>query len=165
MVDGFNIDEGIKKVVVNLIKNCGNFPSIIIDLLLGDKSAIPQLEYAMKSESYNNSLNEVVAVHRLFKNSLNESLQEGGLFNTKFSKNLRVLRRQSGKFQRKVLYRTLKEPGMLASLIYIIKAVLTPGYVLDDLIAAPQFVRFVGCLIKNAIDIKKEEKRIQTAMA
>lgn len=163
MAEKFNIEKGILNALKAALNDDG-FVVGIFDMLLGKKGAAMDVEYALKRASQEETLNEVVAVHRLYKQRVNE-----GIFNKDTDKEglmtqLKNIRKKSNKFMRKVLIRTLKEKGMVASLIYIIKALATPGYPLDDLLAAPQAVRFVVCLVKNAVELAGEENEIQPAL-
>ena len=164
MFEQFDIKNGILSSLKAALKD-DSFIVAVFDMLLGREGAAQEVEFALKRASQEQTLNEVVAVHRLYKQRVNE-----GIFNKDTDKEglmtqLKNVRKKSNKFMRKVLVRTLKEKGMVASLIYIIKALATPGYPIDDLLAAPQAARFVVCLVKNAVELAGEEREMQPSLA
>ena len=165
MVEDFNIKEGLTKALKTALKN-DSFVAAVFDMLLGRKNAANEVEYELKSAAQENTLNEIVAVHRLYKQTLKEGVIGSVMEKPKeLMRRIFEIRKKSTKFMRKVLIQTLKKPGMLASFIYIIKAILTPGYVLDDLLAAPQAVRFIKALIETAIEVANEDEEMQVALA
>ena len=77
---------------------------------------------------------------------------------------LMEIRKKSIKFQRKVLIRTLKKPGMLGAFLYVIKALITQGYLIDDILATPQAIKLITCLVETAIEVASEEQEMQPAL-
>ena len=164
MAEDFNMKEGILNSLKAALKD-DSFIVSIFDMLLGKEGAAKEVEVGLKRASYNGTLNEVVSIHRLYKQNVTEGVFRKDIDKKGLLQKIKDIRKKSNKFMRKVLIRTLKEKGMVASLIYIIKALATAGYPLDDLIAAPQVIRFVLALIRNAAEVAREDETFKVALA
>lgn len=164
MAEKFNIKEGLVEALKTALKN-DEFIAAVFDMLFGEKNADKKVEYYLKEAAQENTLNEIVAVHRLYKQTLKEGML-GNLVGTpkELMEKLMEIRKKSIKFQRKVLIRTLKKPGMLGAFLYVVKALLTPGYVLDDILATPQAIKLITCLVETAIEVASEEQEMQPAL-
>ena len=121
MHSNFNINSGLLNVLRGLIHD-GNFAHGVIELLLGDKDAPWALECMLKRKSYDDTLNEIVSVHRLLKRSLNEICETGAEKDEGMLRNLLNLSSKSMKFQSEVIARTLKKPGAVRALIMLIRS-------------------------------------------
>ena len=158
----FNIKDGLAKTLKTALKDNG-FISAFFKLLANEPGAKEEFEFGLKRASQENTLNEMVAVHRLFNGTLNEIKLGVGLDSVqppKWLKQLKMMRKESADFQKEVLLRTLKKPGMKACFFYVVKALATPGYVVDDILAAPQTIKLAKGLIESAIEIKQEKKTV-----
>ena len=164
MAEKFDMKEGLVNALKVALKN-ENFIAAVFDMLLGRRGAANEVEFQLKSAAQENSLNEIVAVHRLYKQTLKEGMLGDvvGLPKEMMDK-LMEIRKKSMKFQRKVLIRTLKKPGMLGAFIYVIKALLTPGYIIDDVLATPQAIKLITALVETAIEVASEESEMQPAL-
>ena len=164
MAEKFNIKEGLVNALKAALKN-ENFIAAVFEMLLGQREAANEVELQLKSAAQENSLNEIVAVHRLYKQTLKEGML-GNLIGMpkELMDKLMEIRKKSMKFQRKVLIRTLKKPGMLSAFLYVIKAILTPGYVIDDVLATPQAIKLITALVETAIEVASEEQEMQPAL-
>ena len=164
MAGKFNMKEGVSKALKTALKS-DSFISAVFDMLLGEKDAANEVEYGLKAAAQENTLNEIVSVHRLYKHALGENAivnlvaKPGELVDQ-----LKEIRNKSIRFQRRVLIRTLKKPGMFASFIYVIKAILTAGYPLDDLLATPQAIKLITTLIETAIEVANEDSELELAI-
>ena len=163
MMGQFDIKNGILNSLKAALKD-DNFIVAVFDMLLGKEGAAQQVEFILKKASREQTLNEVVSVHRLYKQTVNESGLIKDIDKNGLMRQLKEIRCKSNKFMRKALIRTLKEKGMMSAFIYIIKAMATPGYPLDDLLAAPQAIKFITRLIENAIEIAGEESEAELAV-
>lgn len=160
MAEQFNEKEGLLKALKTALKS-DDFIMAVFDMLFGDSDAAKRVEFELKRASQENTLNEVVSVHRFFKSNLDESklgnvrdmLKARGLF-----KKMGGLRGKSIDFYKKVLLRTLKKPGQVTALLYIVKAVVTLGYPIDDVIAMPVAIKFFIGLLETAVEVAGEEK-------
>lgn len=158
----FNIKDGLVKSLKTALKDNG-FISAFFKLLANEPGANEEFEFSLKRASQENTLNEMVAVHRLFNGTLNEVKLGVGVDSVKapkWLKQMKELRKESVDFQKEVLLRTLKKPGMKACFFYVVKALATPGYVVDDVLAAPQTIKLAKGLIESAIEIKQEKRAI-----
>ena len=72
MTEEFNIKEGIAKSLKTALKN-NSFISAVFSMLTGEKGAEKEVEYWLKTSAQENTLNEVVSIHRLYKHGLNEN--------------------------------------------------------------------------------------------
>jgi hypothetical protein len=163
MSESFNEKQGLLKALKAALHDDG-FIASIFDMLLGEREAAQDVEYQLKNAAVQETLNEMVAVRRLYKGRVMEEGILLGKPDKNIIKQLKTIRRGSRKFMRKVLIRTLKEKGMVSSLLYIIKAFATPGYPLDDLLAVPQVARFVSALLRNAAELGAKEMGLQPAI-
>lgn len=164
MTEKFNIKEGLAKALKTALRD-GNFITAVFDLLLGREEAAAKVEYGLKTAAQDNTINEVVAVHRLYKKTLSEGILGGIMGKPKeLMQQLEDIRNKSEKFQRKVLVRTLKKPGMFAAFVYVIKALVTAGYPIDDIIATPQAIKLIAGLIETAVEVAGEEGEMQMAV-
>lgn len=164
MAEKFNIKEGIAKSLKTALKN-DNFITAVFDMLLGRKDAANEVEYELKSAAQENTLNEIVSVHRLYK----QPLAENAIVNLvsmpkELISQLMEIRKKSARFQRKVLVRTLKKPGMFASFVYVIKALITAGYPIDDLLATPQAIKLITALIETAVEVAREDEESEATI-
>ena len=164
MTEEFNIKEGIAKSLKTALKN-NSFISAVFSMLMGEKGAEKEVEYWLKSSARENTLNEVVSIHRLYKHGLNENTT---IKLTSAPKELlgrlNNIRKKSSNFQKKVLIRTLKKPGMFKCFVYIIKSLCTAGYPIDDIIATPMAVKFITALVETAIEVAAEENETQPSL-
>ena len=153
----FNIKRGIEKSLKTALQNDG-FISAVFNMLIGEKNAEKKVEYWLKSAAQENTLNEVVSIHRLYKHELSENAV---IKLTNVPKELigrlNNIRKKSTKFQREVLIRTLKKPGMFKRFVYIIKSLCTAGYLIDDVIATPIAIKFITGLVETAIEVAQEK--------
>ena len=120
MPNGFNIKEGFLKLLKELVHD-DRFISLVIDLLLGRKSAPEGLKSLFMNASYDQSLNEVVVAHRMFRTALNEEFEP---FNGKDKNLLRAiakLQKKSFRFQRQVIIKAMRKSGVPAALYKLIK--------------------------------------------
>ena len=160
MAEQFNEKEGLMKTLKTALRN-DNFIMAVFNMIFGDENAAKEVEFGLKKASQENTLNEMVAVHRFFKGNLDESklgkvrdlLKARGLF-----KKIGGLRGKSVDFYRKVLVRTLKKPGQMLAFMYIVKAIVTLGYPLDDIIAMPVTIKFFISLLETASEVAEEEE-------
>ena len=164
MAEKFNIKQGLVNALKVALKN-ENFIAAVFEMLLGQREAANEVEFQLESAAQENTLNEIVAVHRLYK----QTLKEGMLGNIaglpkELAGKLMEIRKKSIKFQRKVLIRTLKKPGMLGAFLYVIKALITQGYLIDDILATPQAIKLITCLVETAIEVASEEQEMQPAL-
>ena len=160
MAEQFNKKEGLLKVIKTALKS-NNFIVAIFNMLFGDKNGTKEVEFELRKAAQENTLNEMVAVHRFFKSKLNESKlgKAKDIFKTgKLMKKIGSLKGKSVDFYREVLIRTLKKPGQLAALMYIIKSVVTLGYPIDDVIAMPVAIKFFMDLLEIAAEVSGEEQ-------
>ena len=159
MADSFNEKQGILKSLKTALKS-DNFIMALFNMLFGDEDSANEVQYELVRASQENTLNEVVSVHRFFKRKLNESklgTVRDAFKAKKLLGKLGTLRNKSANFYRKVLIRTLKKPGQVAALLYIIKAVVTLGYPIDDVIAMPITIKFIIELLQTAVEVSEEE--------
>ena len=138
--DGFNIKEGVLNVLKSLLKN-EEFIDAVIDLILGKPGAGKEAKSMLEKESYSQTLNEAVAIHRVMKQRLNEEdkpeegvKEEGGV--KRFFKMLWELRKKSAKFKRKVTWKAIKKPGVLVALIRLIATEGTDAVALKTVLVA-----------------------------
>ena len=164
MAEEFNIKKGIAKSLKTALQN-DNFISAVFNMLTGGKGAEKEVEYWLKSAAQENTLNEVVSVHRLYKHGLseNEVIKLANVPKELLGR-LNDVRKKSSKFQKKVLIRTLKKPGMFKCFVYIIKSLCTAGYPIDDVIATPMAIKFITALVETAIEVAREEKELQLSL-
>ena len=150
-MDGFDQKQGIINTLKTALKN-DDFIIAVVDMLCGDKNAANRVRTLFLQASQENTLNEMVAVHRLYRSGLNEEIVGKAISGAKeYIGKLKKFRGQSSKVLRKALVATLKKPGMIASFVYIIKAIATVGYPLDDILASPMAIRFIAVFTKNVI--------------
>lgn len=164
MTEEFNIKEGIAKSLKTALKN-NSFISAVFSMLTGEKGAEKEVEYWLKSSARENTLNEVVSIHRLYKHGLNENaiIKLTGAPKELLGR-LNNIRKKSSNFQKKVLIRTLKKPGMFKCFVYIIKSLCTAGYPIDDVIATPMAVKFITALVETAVEVAAEENEAQPSL-
>ena len=164
MTEEFNIKEGIAKSLKTALKN-NSFISAVFSMLMGEKGAEKEVEYWLKSSARENTLNEVVSIHRLYKHGLNENaIIKLTSVPKELLGRLNDIRNKSSNFQKKVLIRTLKKPGMFKCFVYIIKSLCTAGYPIDDVIATPMAVKFITALAETAIEVATEENETQPSL-
>ena len=164
MTEEFNIKEGIAKSLKTALKN-NSFISAVFSMLMGEKGAEKEVEYWLKSSARENTLNEVVSIHRLYKHGLNENaIIKLTSAPKELLGRLNNIRKKSSNFQKKVLIRTLKKPGMFKCFVYIIKSLCTAGYPIDDVIATPMAVKFITALVETAIEVAAEENETQPSL-
>ncbi len=166
MAEQFNEKEGLLKALKTALKS-DDFIMAVFDMLFGDDDAAKRVEFELKRASQENTLNEMVSVHRFFKSNLDESklgkvrdmLRARGLF-----KKMGGLKGKSVDFYRKVLIETLKKPGQVIALLYIVKAIVTLGYPIDDVIAMPVAIKFFMGLLETAAEVAEEERGEQASI-
>ena len=164
MTEEFNIKEGIAKSLKTAVKN-NSFISAVFSMLTGEKGAEKEVEYWLKSSARENTLNEVVSIHRLYKHGLNENaIIKLTSAPKELLGRLNDIRKKSSNFQKKVLIRTLKKPGMFKCFVYIIKSLCTAGYPIDDVIATPMAVKFITALAETAVEVAAEENKTQPSL-
>ena len=164
MTEEFNIKEGIAKSLKTALKN-NSFISAVFSMLMGEKGAEKEVEYWLKTSARENTLNEVVSIHRLYKHGLNENaIIKLTSAPKELLGRLNNIRKKSSSFQKKVLIRTLKKPGMFKCFVYIIKSLCTAGYPIDDVIATPMAVKFITALVETAVEVAAEEKETQPSL-
>ena len=164
MTEEFNIKEGIAKSLKTALKN-NSFISAVFSMLMGEKGAEKEVEYWLKSSARENTLNEVVSIHRLYKHGLNENaIIKLTSAPKELLGRLNNIRKKSSSFQKKVLIRTLKKPGMFKCFVYIIKSLCTAGYPIDDVIATPMAVKFITALVETAVEVAAEENETQPSL-
>lgn len=164
MTEEFNIKEGIAKSLKTALKN-NSFISAVFSMLMGEKGAEKEVEYWLKSSAQENTLNEVVSIHRLYKHGLNENaIIKLTSAPKELLGRLNNIRKKSSNFQKKVLVRTLKKPGMFKCFVYIIKSLCTAGYPIDDIIATPMAVKFITALVETAVEVAAEENKTQPSL-
>jgi hypothetical protein len=159
MAEQFNEKEGLLKALKTALRSDG-FILAVFDMLFGDENAAKRVEFELKRASQENTLNEMVSVHRFFKSNLDESklgkvrdiFKARGLF-----KKMGGLKGKTVDFYRKVLIETLKKPGQVTALLYMVKAVVTLGYPIDDVIAMPVAIKFFIGLLETAVEVAGEE--------
>ena len=164
MAEEFNIKKGIVKSLKTALQS-DSFISAVFSMLSGEKGAEKDVEYGLKSAAQENTLNEMVSVHRLYKHGLNEN----AIINLtsvpkELTERLLDIRKKSTKFQREVLVRTLKKPGMFKRFVYIIKSLCTAGYPIDDVVATPMAIKFITALVETATEIAKEDEETEVAI-
>lgn len=148
MNKAFDINSGLLNVLRGLLHD-GNFAHNVIELLLGDKDAPWSLECMLKRKSYDNTLNEVVAIHRLFKRNLNESFAQNNEKDEGLVHKLLDIRKKSMKFQTQVIVKTLKKPGAVVALV---KLIATEG---TD---AKSWAVLAPMVVDSAVDVASENK-------
>lgn len=166
MAEQFNEKQGLIKTIKAALKS-DSFITAVFNMLFGDENAAKNIEYELKKTAQEETLNEVVSVHRFFKSKLDESklgmakdaFKARGLF-----KKIGSLRGKPVAFYRKVLIETLKKPGQLMAFLYIVKAIVTLGYPLDDIIAMPVTIKFIMGLLETAAEISEEEPEEQASI-
>ena len=164
MTEEFNIKEGIAKSLKTALKN-NSFISAVFSMLTGEKGAEKEVEYWLKTSARENTLNEVVSIHRLYKHGLNENaIIKLTSAPKELLGRLNNIRKKSSNFQKKVLIRTLKKPGMFKCFVYIIKSLCTAGYPIDDVIATPMAVKFITALVETAVEVAAEENETQPSL-
>lgn len=164
MTEEFNIKEGIAKSLKTALKN-NSFISAVFSMLMGEKGAEKEVEYWLKSSARENTLNEVVSIHRLYKHGLNENaIIKLTSAPKELLGRLNNICKKSSNFQKKVLIRTLKKPGMFKCFVYIIKSLCTAGYPIDDVIATPMAVKFITALVETAVEVAAEENETQPSL-
>lgn len=146
MANNFDINSGLLNVLRGLLHD-ENFACNIIDLLLGHKKAPWALEHALKQESYGQTLNEVVAVHRLMKKNLNETSDTENRKDKGLLRKIFEIRKQSMKFQTQVIVKTLKKPGAVPALIKLIASEGTD---------AKSWAVLAPMVVDSAVDVASE---------
>ena len=155
MADGFNIKKGILNVLKELVHS-PEFVNAVIELILGRKEAAGELKYMLKNESYNQTINEAVAIHRLLKNKLNEDNEPNNGKDKNLLRKIAEIQKKSVKFRIKVLLKALKKPGFISALIKLIASEGTD--VTSWTIVAP-------ALVDAAIEVMGEEEEMQVSLA
>ena len=162
MTRDFNKKEGLLKTLKTALKSDG-FIMAVFNMLFGENDG-KQVEYELKKAGQENTLNEVIVMHRFFKSKIDESkleIAKDAIKSRKLLKKLNWLKGKDVDFYRKVLIETLKKPGQIAALLYIIKAVVTLGYPIDDLIALPVMRKFFIGLLETAEEIARTEEETE----
>lgn len=160
MVEQFDEKKGLLNALKTALKS-DNFIMAVFNMLFGNNGSAKEVEYELKRAGQENTLKEVVSVHRFFKSGLNESKlgQVKDVFKARsLFKKMGGLKGKSVDFYRKVLVKTLKKPGQLMAFMYIVKAIVTLGYPIDDVIAMPVAIKFFMGLLETAAEVAEEEK-------
>ena len=155
MTERFDIKKGLLSVLKELVHS-PEFVTAVINLLLGRKGAADELKYMLKDESYNQSINEAVAIHRLLKNNLNEETQPNNEKDKGLLRKIAELPRKSIKFQSKVVIKTLKKPGTIPALIKLIRSEGTDPTAWAVLAPA---------LVDSAVDVAGEDEELKVALS
>lgn len=120
MGDGIDMGKGLSRVLRRLIPTEG-FVRAVLGLLLGKEGSAASLDMMLRDESYGQTLNEVVAVHRALKDDGKETGDTAG-------KDMGLLRRiaeipeRSLEFQSEVIAKTLRKPGAAVALIKLVRS-------------------------------------------
>ena len=120
MGDGIDMGKGLSRVLKRLIPTEG-FVKAVLGLLLGKEEAAARLDMMLRDESYSQTLNEVVAVHRALKDDGEETVDTTG-------KDMGLLRRiaeipeRSLEFQSEVIAKTLRKPGAAIALVKLVRS-------------------------------------------
>lgn len=120
MGDGIDMGKGLSRVLRRLIPTEG-FVRAVLGLLLGKEGSAARLDMMLRDESYGQTLNEVVAVHRALKDDGEETVDTAG-------KDMGLLRRIAGiperslEFQSEVIAKTLRKPGAAVALIKLVRS-------------------------------------------
>lgn len=120
MGDGIDMGKGLSRVLKRLIPTEG-FVRAVLGLLLGKEGSAARLDMMLRDESYGQTLNEVVAVHRALKDDGEETVDTAG-------KDMGLLRRIAGiperslEFQSEVIAKTLKKPGAAMALVKLVRS-------------------------------------------
>lgn len=137
MTEDFNIKKGLANVLKKVVGQ-PEFAGKVLDLVLGRKDAAGELKSMLRGESYSQSLNEVVAIHRTLKAGLNESLEPNNGKDKGMLRKVAEIPKKSARFQSEVIARALKKPGAAMALLKLIStngtdpkawAVLTPALI------------------------------------
>ena len=155
MAEKFNIREGLINVLKKVVPTEA-FTSAVIRLIFGDKEAAEELKGMMKKESYGQTLNEVVAIHRTLKPGLNENDAAQDSNRESLLKKIAWLPHKSMMFQSKVVVKTLKKPGAMSALLKLIASNGT-----DPAAWAVLAPEFVSSAIEEAGWENKEEPEYQ----
>ena len=155
MSDGFNIKKGILNVLKELAHS-PEFVTAVINLILGQKEAADELKYMLKNESYNQTINEAVAIHRLLKNKLNEDTEPNNKKDKNLLRKIAEIQKKSIKFRIKVLLKALKKPGVIPALI---KLIASEG-------ADPSaWAVLAPAIVDSAIEVMDEDEEMQVSLA
>ena len=155
MATNFDINAGLLSVLRGLISN-ENFARNILDMLLGRQGSAEAVGGMMRRQSYTNTLNEVVAIHRLLKCNLNEGLLPNNGKDMGLLRQLMDVRRKSSKFQSAVIAKTLKKPGAVRAVMSLVK---TKG-------ADPQaWSVLVPMVLDSAQEVAAEDEEMEVSLS
>lgn len=151
-----NVKEGLIKSLKTALMN-DDFIMAVFDVLLGRPGAIGRVEFGLKGASQENTLNEVIAVHRFFKKTIDEGLvgkQINGI--KELLRKVSEIHKKSIKFQRQVIFRALKKPGVLAALV---KLILSKGTNTAALAIVAKAV------IEASVEVAGKDEEMQVALS
>ena len=155
MTDSFDIKKGLLNVLKKLVHS-EEFVTAVVNLLLGRKDAAAELKYMLKNESYDQSINEAVAIHRLLKDNLNEEVKPNNGKDKGLLRKIAEIPTKSAKFQSEVIVKTLKKPGTIPALIKLIASEGTDPKAWAVLAPA---------VVDSAIEVAGEDEKMQVALS
>ncbi len=120
MGDGIDMGKGLSRVLKRLIPTEG-FVEAVLGLLLGKEGSAARLDMMLRDESYGQTLNEVVAVHRALKDDGKETGDTAGKDKGLLGRIAEIPER-SLEFQSEVIAKTLKKPGAAIALVKLVKS-------------------------------------------
>lgn len=154
MAEDFNIKKGFLKLLQKLVHN-EEFVTEVINLILGRKDAADKLKAMFLRTSYDQSLNEIVVAHRLFKYNISESLDLGPVKDIKLMRKVAEIAKKNWEFQCDTLIGALKKPGVVAALY---KAIKSRG---TDVAAVTVLAQAV---IDSAVEVAGEDEEMEVAL-
>lgn len=155
MTEGFNIKKGLMNVLKSLVHS-EEFATAVINLLLGRKGAADNLKYMLKDESYDQSINEAVAIHRLLKNSLNEETEPNNDKDKGLLRKISEISKKSEKFQCQVVASAIKKPNAVSALIKLVKS--NGNDPEAWMILAP-------AIVDSAVEVAGEDEEMQVSLS
>ena len=155
MTDGFDIKKGLLNVLKKLVHS-EEFVTAVVNLLLGRKEAAAELKYMLRNESFSQSLNEAVAIHRLLKSNLNEEMEPNNGKDKSLLRKIAEIPTKSMKFQTKTIVKTLKKPGAIPALIKLIAS---------DGTDPKAWTVLAPAIVDSAIEVAGEDEEMQVALA
>ena len=121
MAEKINIKMGLSNVLRRLVER-PEFANMVFDLVLGRKGAADGLIAMLRTESYAQTLNEAVAVHRTLKAGLRETIEPNNGKDKGMLRKIAELPKKSARFQSDVIARALKTPGATMALLKLISS-------------------------------------------
>lgn len=154
-MEEFNIKKGFINVLKRLVHS-EEFVTAVVNLILGRKGAAEELKCMFKQESYTQSINETVAIHRIFKNKLNEELEPNNGKDKNLLRKIAEIPKKSMKFQSQVIIKTFKKPGTIPALIKLIKSSGTDPTAWTVLAPA---------IVDSAIEVSQKDEKLQAFLS